>query len=59
VADYKVETRSTPSQRDRGVFAQIAAWWGQIVQEVPPELACCEFECRTPTCNEACSRKGV
>jgi hypothetical protein len=52
MADYKVESKNTPSQRNRGVFAHVAAWW-----EVPPELARCEFECRSP-CSEACSRKG-
>jgi hypothetical protein len=57
MADYKIESKSTPSRRNRGVFAHVAAWWGEIVQEVPPELACCEFECRSP-CSEACSRKG-
>jgi hypothetical protein len=57
MADYKVESKNTPSRRNHGVFAHVAAWWGEIVQEVPPELARCEFECRSP-CSEACSRKG-
>jgi hypothetical protein len=63
VADYSVAINSAPTWWDRGIFAQSAAWWGEIVQavvqEVPPELAYCEFDCRNPACNEACSRKGV
>jgi hypothetical protein len=53
VADYK---------GDKGVFARVAAWWRrEIVQEVPPELAYCEFECRgrhaAPKCSCLLTRK--
>lgn len=49
MADNEVETKGIPSRRDRGdkgYFAKVVAWWRrEIVQEVPPELAYCEFEC--------------
>ena len=56
MADNEVETKGIPSRRDRGdkgYFAKVVAWWRrEIVQEVPPELAYCEFEC-------ACYRRAA
>jgi hypothetical protein len=54
------------SYKDRKLWIEPALhfWHGlkdQIVQEVPPEIALCEFDCRKPECShgehEVCERR--
>jgi hypothetical protein len=35
----------------RGLFARMSAWLRSQIQTVPPEMARCEFECRTSECD--------
>jgi len=41
---------SDPNE-SRGVLSRIRLWLrGEVVDDVPPELAACEFQCRAQEC---------
>ena len=46
-----------------GVRVRLRTWWRRIVQDVPADLAACEFDCQDASCDaatfDACPRRDV